>query len=41
MGVRFVSLDSKSLKLVRCLVERNLAEGGTAFDVDQPQSPAG
>ena len=34
MGIRFISLDSKSQKLVRWLIERNLTEGGQAFEID-------
>ena len=33
MGIRFVSLDSNGQKLVRWLIERNLAEGGPAFEL--------
>ena len=33
MGVRFISLDSKSLKLVRWLIEHNLSEGRPTFDL--------
>jgi len=33
MGVRFISLDRNGQKLVRWLVERNLAEGGGTFEL--------
>jgi uncharacterized protein (TIGR02266 family) len=33
MGVRFISLDSRSLKLVRWLIEHNLANGQPTFDI--------
>ena len=36
MGVRFISLDSKSLKLVRWLIERNLSDGGPTFELGAP-----
>jgi len=38
MGIRFISLDSRSLKLVRWLIERNLAEGQRGFDLGVPES---
>ncbi len=40
MGVRFISLDVKSLKLVRWLIERNLAEGRRMFQLDRPGEPS-
>ena len=33
MGIRFISLDSRSQKLVRWLIERNLSEGRPSFDL--------
>ena len=33
MGVRFISLDSNGQKLVRWLIERNLAEGRPTFEL--------
>ncbi len=33
MGIRFISLDSRSLKLVRWLIERNLSDGQPTFDL--------
>lgn len=33
MGVRFISLDRNGQKLVRWLIERNLAEGGSVFEL--------
>ncbi len=33
MGVRFISLDSNGQKLVRWLIERNLAEGSPTFEL--------
>jgi uncharacterized protein (TIGR02266 family) len=33
MGIRFISLDSNGQKLVRWLIERNLAEGAPTFEL--------
>ena len=33
MGIRFISLDSQSQKLVRWLIEHSLAEGGSTFEL--------
>ena len=33
MGVRFISLDANGQKLVRWLIERNLAEGEPTFEL--------
>ena len=33
MGIRFISLDTNGLKLVRWLIERNLAEGAPTFEL--------
>ena len=41
MGVRFVSLDSNGQKLVRWLIERNLAEGGSTFDLRRSADTGG
>ena len=38
MGIRFISLDSRSLKLVRWLIERNLSEGQPSFELDAAES---
>ena len=41
MGIRFISLDSNGQKLVRWLIERNLAEGGETFDLARATETAG
>ena len=33
MGIRFISLDTNGMKLVRWLIERNLAEGAPTFEL--------
>ena len=39
MGVQFVEVDAQSRRMIRWLVDKNLQEGGTPFDVEKV--PAG
>ena len=41
MGIRFISLDTNGQKLVRWLIERNLAEGGETFELGRATEAAG
>ena len=35
MGIRFISLDTNGQKLVRWLIERNLSQGETTFELNR------